>query len=89
MVDWLIIQIQLAGVMSELRLQYIMAHWDLNKMDTFLQMTFLNENDCISIQILLKFVPRVSVDNKSALVQVMVRCQTGDMDADTTSQCDH
>ena len=37
---------------------------------------FLNEND--RIQISLKFVPRSSVDNKPALVQVMAWRQTGD-----------
>ena len=38
---------------------------------------FLNENDRILIQISLKYVPRSSIDNKSALVQVMVWCRTG------------
>ena len=38
---------------------------------------FLNENDRIPIQISLKFVPRSSIDNKPALVQVMARHQTG------------
>ena len=39
---------------------------------------FLNENDIIAIQISLKFVPRDSNDNKSALVQVMAWRRTGD-----------
>ena len=39
---------------------------------------FLNENFRISIKISLKFVPKGSIDNKSALVQVMVWRQTGD-----------
>ena len=30
------------------------------------------------IQISLKYVPRSPIDNKSALVQVMAWCQTGD-----------
>ena len=32
----------------------------------------------ISIRISLKFVPKGPIDNKSALVQVMARCRTGD-----------
>ena len=39
---------------------------------------FVNERFCISIQISLKFVPKGSVDNKSALVQVMAWRRTGD-----------
>ena len=39
---------------------------------------FLHENVSISIQISPKFVPRGSNDNKSALVQVMAWCGTGD-----------
>ena len=35
------------------------------------QIHFLNENGLIPIQISLKFVPRSSIDNKAALVQVM------------------
>ena len=31
----------------------------------------MNETCCISIQILLKFVPKSPIDDKSALVQVM------------------
>ena len=38
---------------------------------------FLNENDRIRVQISLKFVPRGSIDNKSALVQVMVWRRSG------------
>ena len=38
---------------------------------------FLNENDRILILISLKFVPRSSIDNKPALVQVMAWHQTG------------
>ena len=39
---------------------------------------FLNENDGILVRISLKFVPRSPIDNKSALVQVMAWCRTGD-----------
>ena len=39
---------------------------------------FLNENDRISIQISLKFVPRNPVDNTAALIQVMAWRWTGD-----------
>ena len=39
---------------------------------------FLNENVCISIKIILKFVPKGSIANKPTLVQVMAGHQTGD-----------
>ena len=39
---------------------------------------FLNENDRIPIRISLKFVPRILVDNKPALVWVMAWRWTGD-----------
>ena len=39
---------------------------------------FLNENDKISIQISLKFVPRRPIDNEPALVQVISWRRTGD-----------
>ena len=38
----------------------------------------LNENYCILIKMLLKFVHQIQVDNKSALVQVMAWCWTAD-----------
>ena len=38
---------------------------------------FLNENGIILIQISLKFVPRSPLDNKPALVHVMVWLWTG------------
>ena len=38
----------------------------------------MNEKFCILIQISLKFVPKGLIDNKTALVQVMAWCQTGD-----------
>ena len=44
--------------------------------DDIFKWIFLNEND--RIQILQKFVPKSLVDNKPALVQVMVWRQTGD-----------
>ena len=37
---------------------------------------FLNENDKIPIRISLKFVPMSPIDNKPALVQIMVWCRT-------------
>ena len=46
--------------------------------DDIFKHIFLNENDRISIQISLKFVPRGSNDYKSAFVQVMAWHQTGD-----------
>ena len=39
---------------------------------------FLNENEGITIRISLKFVSRSPIDNKPALVQVMVWRRTGD-----------
>ena len=38
---------------------------------------FLNKNDVIPIQIALQIITRSSIDNKSALVQVMAWCRTG------------
>ena len=46
--------------------------------DDIFKCIFLNENVRISIQISLKFVPKGSIDNKSALVQVMACRRTGD-----------
>ena len=46
--------------------------------DNIFKCIFLNENGSISIQISLKFVPKGSVDNKSALVQVMAWRRPGD-----------
>ena len=62
---------------------YLLTHLPLDKMATILAddnfgYIFLNENDRILIQISFKFVPRSSIDNKPALVQVMAWCQTGD-----------
>ena len=39
-----------------------------NLADDIFKCIFLNENDRISIQISLKFVPRSPIDNKPALV---------------------
>ena len=39
---------------------------------------YFNEKFCTSIQMSLKFVPMVLIDNKSALVQVMSWYRTGD-----------
>ena len=46
--------------------------------DDSLKCIFLNENDKIMIQISLKHIPRSSIYNKSALVQVMAWRRTGD-----------
>ena len=46
--------------------------------DDILKCIFLIENPRISIKISLKFVPKGPIDNKSALVQVMAWCRTGD-----------
>ena len=62
---------------------YVLIHPPLNKMaDTFaddiFKSIFLNENVRILVQISLKFVPRDSNDNKSALDQAMAWRRTGD-----------
>ena len=41
--------------------------------DDIFKCTFMNENFCISIQISLKFVPGVPINNKCALVQLITR----------------
>ena len=46
--------------------------------DDILKDIFLNENARSLIQISLKFVPKGTIDNKSALVQVMDWRRTGD-----------
>ena len=46
--------------------------------DNISKCIFLNENVKISIHISLKFVPMGSNDDKSALVQAMAWCGTGD-----------
>ena len=45
--------------------------------DDIFKCMFLNENDRITIQITLKFIPRGPIDNKPALVQVMAWRRTG------------
>ena len=39
---------------------------------------FMNEKFCILIRILLNFIPKGSINSKSALVQAMAWCRTGD-----------
>ena len=46
--------------------------------DNIFKCIFLNEKDKIPIQISLKLVPRGPIDNKPALVHVMVWRRTGD-----------
>ena len=46
--------------------------------DDIFKWIFLNEKFCISIWILLKFVPKGPINNSTALVQVMAWRQTGD-----------
>ena len=46
--------------------------------DEIFKCIFLNEKDTIPIQISLKLVDRGPMDNKPALVQVMVWRRTGD-----------
>ena len=46
--------------------------------DDIFKCIFLNENDRISIQTSLKFIPRSPIDNKPALVQVMAWRRIGD-----------
>ena len=45
--------------------------------DDIFKSILLNENDKITIQISLKFVPRSPIDNKPALVQAMAWRRTG------------
>ena len=45
---------------------------------TFLIAFFVNENIWNSIIISIQFVPEGSIVNKSALIQVMAWCRTGD-----------
>ena len=59
-----------------------LTHLPLDKMaavwaDDIFKWISLNKNDSIQIQISLKFVPKSPIDNKSALVQVMAWCRTG------------
>ena len=46
--------------------------------DHIFKRIFLNENGKIPIQISLKFVPRLPIDNKAASVQVMAWRRSGD-----------
>ena len=61
----------------------VLTHLPLDKMaailaDDIFKCIFLNEKNKIPIQISLKLVPRGPIDNKPALVQVMVWRRTGD-----------
>ena len=61
----------------------ILTHFPLDKMaaglaDDIFKCIFLKENDMIPIQISMKFVPKSSIDNKPALVQVMAWRRIGD-----------
>ena len=47
-------------------------------LDNIFKFIFLNENVWISLQISLKFVPKVQINNIPALVQIMAWRQTGD-----------
>ena len=46
--------------------------------DDIFKCNFLNQNDKIPVQISLKFVSRIPIDNKPALVQVMAWRRIGD-----------
>ena len=61
----------------------INTHLSLDKVaailaDDIFKCIFLNERDEIKIQISLKLVPRGPIDNKPAVVQVMVWRRKGD-----------
>ena len=61
-----------------------LSHLPLDKMAAILaddnfKCIFLNENDRIPTWITLKFVPKSSIDNTPALVQVMTCRRTGGM----------
>ena len=49
-----------------------------NLADYIFKCIFINEKFCILIRISLKIVFKASIDNKSALVQVMAWRRTGD-----------
>ena len=58
------------------------SYWDQDKMaaifaDDIVKCIFLHENYCILFQISLKFVPKASIDNIPALVQMMAWHQPG------------
>ena len=60
-----------------------LTHLPLDKMAAILadenfRSIFFNENDRSPIRISLKFVPRTSIENKLALVQIMAWHRTGD-----------
>ena len=47
--------------------------------DDIFKCIFMNEKFCILTRISLECIPKVPIDNKSALVQVMAWRRTGDM----------
>ena len=60
-----------------------LAHWGRDKnvrhfADAGFECILLNENIWISLKILLKFVPKVPIDNIPALVQIMAWHRSGD-----------
>ena len=55
-----------------------LSHWGRDKMATFLQTTFSNENVWKSIKISLKFIPEGPNNNIPALVQIMARRRPGE-----------
>ena len=62
---------------------FFLTHWGRGEIDTILQTTSsnifsLNENIWISIKISMKFIPRGSINNFPALVQIMAWCRPGD-----------
>ena len=65
------------------KLDCVLTHLPLDKMGVILaddtyKCIFLTEKDRIQIQMSLKFVARIPVDIKPALVQVMAWHRTGD-----------
>ena len=67
----------------------VLTQWGWDNMAAISQMTFstafswmkmyeMNENVWSFIRISLKFVPKVPIDNKPWLAQIMAWCQTGD-----------
>ena len=70
-------------ILQVMKFQIVLTRWGRDRMTAFSQMTlsnafFLNENILISIEISLKFVPKVPIDNIPALVQKAAWRWTGD-----------
>ena len=55
-----------------------LTHWGWEQIDDIFKCIFLNENVWISIKISSKFVPKGSINNIPALVQIMAWCRPGD-----------